>query len=79
MFGHNLKISKFGIMLKNILKLNGVQKLNKTEQKSLHGGRNGNGRCFRKNGLCCDTSRPAGPGGILCEPGRCTTFGCLWY
>ncbi|WP_299433956.1 hypothetical protein [uncultured Aquimarina sp.] len=64
-------------MLKNILKIEGIQTLNKIEQKSLQGGRyGGNGACFYKNGQCCDTSSP---NGVFCEAGRCTTYGCLWY
>jgi len=66
-------------MLKNILNIEGVYKLNKKEQKSLEGGRRGNyGACYMKSGLCCDTSRIY-PYGIPCEPGRCMSGGCLWY
>lgn len=64
-------------MLKNILNLDGVQKLNKEQQKSLEGGGTG-GACFYKGGLCCDTSRIY-PFGIPCEPGICRSGGCSWY
>ncbi len=63
-------------MLKNILNLEGVKKLNKNEQKSLEGGRTPNGPCFYKNGQCCDTSSP---NGVFCEAGRCGQWGCIWY
>lgn len=64
-------------MLRNILNLEGVQQLNKEQQKSLQGGaRTSGSACFYKNGQCCDTSSP---NGVFCEAGRCTTYGCLWY
>ncbi len=48
-------------MLKNILKLDGVQKLNKGEQKSIHGG-----------ALTCDSHHDCPPGqGCCANAGRC--------
>ncbi len=65
-------------MLKNILNLEGVQKLNKEEQKSLQGGKRGGGAfCFYDSqGRCCSTRRPDG---VFCEYGRCGRWGCVWY
>jgi hypothetical protein len=58
-------------MLKNILKLNGAQKLSKTEQKSINGGipycaigcsKNYGGSCFSQNLLnCCIKGWCGGP------------------
>ncbi len=60
-------------MLKNILKIDGVQQLDKTEQKRLQGG---GSRCYQQGRLCCST---ANPNGVFCELGRCGTWGCVWY
>lgn len=59
-------------MLKNILKINGIQELNKKDQKALQGGIGG-GFCYMPNNttcccyfedrrdFICGTGRPAGP------------------
>ncbi len=61
-------------MLKNILKINGVLEINKTEQKSLQGGFNSGWKpCTQNQGLCC----PSSGGG--CYAGRCTSRGCFWF
>ena len=65
-------------MLKDILKLNGVQKLSKSQQKKFNGGF-GPGFCFMRdrNTCCCvlegtdgtpycANGRPTGPGNIGC-------------
>ncbi len=62
-------------MLKNILKINGVLELNKTEQKSLQGGRNWYEACTQKQGMCCHT-RPWGE--VSCDAGYCSPTGCRW-
>ncbi|MFD2563065.1 hypothetical protein [Aquimarina rubra] len=59
-------------MLKNILKIEGVQELDKTEQKLLQGGL-GWRPCTQNQGLCCQG------GGSQCYAGVCTRRGCFYY
>ncbi len=56
-------------MLKNILKIEGVQEMNKTEQKSLQGGKRWR-PCTQEGGRCCQSG--------ACYFGSCTHKGCLW-
>ncbi len=63
-------------MLKNILKIEGVQEMNKTEQKSLQGGGGSgpcSGGCYQKQGMCCIASTN------FCDAGNCTSRGCVFY
>ncbi len=62
-------------MLKNILKIDGVQQLKKTELDLLNGGNSFGRRCRQQGNLCCNISAPGKP---ECEPGRCTRWGCLY-
>ncbi|WP_160114084.1 MULTISPECIES: hypothetical protein [Aquimarina] len=58
--------------MKKILNLTGVQKLSKEQQGQIKGA------AFAG---CCSPNRcrVSFPGGSFCEPGRCTSFGCIFY
>ncbi len=56
-------------MLKNILNIEGVQEMNKAEQKSLQGGGNW-GACTMKGNRCCQSG--------ACYFGTCGRRGCFW-
>ncbi|WP_299434782.1 hypothetical protein [uncultured Aquimarina sp.] len=58
-------------MLKSILKINGVQELDKSEQKSLHGGAFYGSCSMKPSGICCMNG--------ACYPGYCRRNGCFWW
>ncbi len=61
-------------MLRNLLSINGIEKLNKKEQKQIAGGGSING-CWQQGRLCCFPS----PGPFNCEPGICKGDKCLFF
>lgn len=63
-------------MLQNILKINGVQKLDKNQKQSLSGGFGNQRGCYQNGAFCCSTASPSGP---FCAAGRCGSNGCLFY
>lgn len=56
-------------MLKNILTLNGVQELNKTEQKEVNGG-----NPLLIHYISCDSICPTAAAGTPCGPPHCPGF-----
>ncbi|MEW7281108.1 hypothetical protein ABW636_21135 [Aquimarina sp. 2201CG1-2-11] len=61
--------------MKKILNLNGVQKLNKQEQKSIKGAGYHIGCCPNGNGCRISFGNQS-----FCEPGRCLGWrGCILY
>jgi hypothetical protein len=61
--------------MKTILNLEGVKTLTKKEQTIINGAA-GIRSCHMKNGRCCQKE---GSVGIICDAGRCTMWGCLWF
>ncbi len=57
--------------MKKILELQGVQKLNRQQQLQIRGA--------RFQGCCSRNSCRIGPGGRYCEPGRCSSYRCIFY
>ncbi len=55
-------------MLKNILNIEGVQEMNKTEQKTLQGGFQGNAGCIQRGNKCFYI------GYRLYIPGKCPRY-----
>lgn len=54
-------------MLKNILNIEGAQKLTNSEQKAINGGRPAPGPCVDSNIVCTNTGNAGCPIGQGCE------------
>lgn len=61
-------------MIKNILSLEGVNTIDKNEQKNINGGFWGAGNSCRTNGDCWDRFPYLGPGDVGCRNGNCFFF-----
>jgi len=57
-------------MLKKILNVKGAQKLTKTEQEAVEGGRNGNGPCGNTGFDVIEH---------ITDPDRCFGYGFYWF
>ncbi len=71
----NLLKSKHVIMLKNILNVTGVKKLNKKDQKALQGGI-GDGYCYMSFEDCCCYFEDRRD--FICAPGKRQLNSCVY-